>query len=202
MDSLLFGAIFGSSVFVVQQTKKKLHPGVKEILESYSSWALEPRNDKKHAIKLGYINFLEYLPDEIWAGFCGAGCPLSIYQPKLGESVIDLGSGLGGDATIMAQLVGPSGQITGLDIVPDMIQKSKLLAKQMDLSNVSFYEETFDEPFNLWNIKTSGVDLVTSNGVFNLCINKKQAFENAFNLLKPGGKLVFSDVFKIIFDNG
>jgi len=202
MDSLLFGAIFGSSVLIVQKTKKKLHPGVKEILESFSCWALDPRNDKQHAIKLGYINFLEYLPDEIWGGFCGAGCPLSIYQPKLGESVIDLGSGLGGDVAIMAQMVGSGGQITGIDIVPDMIQKSKQLALQMNLSNISFYEEKFDEPLNSWDMKTCTADLVTSNGVFNLCIDKKQAFENAFDLLKPGGRFVFSDVFKILLDGG
>lgn len=196
METFPFGFVLGAATLWAQYSKKKLHPAIEDVLVNYSRWAYEPRNNKEHcANKLGYDDYMEYLRIENWDGFCGSGCPFTVENPGKGETVVDFGSGLGGDSIIAAKLVGPTGRVFGLDVTPDMVLKATQAAESEGVKNVSFLEDQIDD--TLVNKSVQNVDRVISNGVINLCINKQKMFQNAFDLLKSGGRMVYSDVVKL-----
>lgn len=133
---------------------------------------------------------LDELPEGALAASRGCGDPVAKADLRLGERVLDLGSGGGIDALIAARLVGPEGHVFGLDMTPDMVALARKNAAEANLSNVEFVEGSIDQI----PLPDTSVDVVLSNCVINLCKNKAAVFAEAKRVLVPGGRLVVSDI--------
>lgn len=133
---------------------------------------------------------LDELPEGALAASRGCGDPVAKADLRLGERVLDLGSGGGIDALIAARLVGSEGRVYGLDMTPDMVALAHENAVQAGIDNVEFIEGSIDDI----PLPDSSVDVVLSNCVINLCENKAAVFAEAKRVLAPGGRLVVSDI--------
>ncbi len=132
---------------------------------------------------------IQALPESVAAAYCGVGNPFALGSVNQGEAVLDIGCGAGVDSIIAAKLVGPSGAVTGLDLVPEMLDRAKENSRLVGTDNVEFMEGSAEDlPF-----PEASFDVVTSNGVFNLVVNKVKALGEVFRVLKPGGRFMLAD---------
>lgn len=133
---------------------------------------------------------LESLPAGAVAWSFGTGNPSALAGLKPGETVVDLGSGGGIDAILAARKVGPEGQVVGVDLLPEMVQRATANAAAAGLDNVRFVEGEMEAI----PMPDGSVDVVISNGVISLSARKVRVFAEILRVLRPGGRVCLSDM--------
>jgi len=140
--------------------------------------------------ELGYsASDLAGVPKEADLGL-GCGVPLGHLKLEAGETVVDLGSGPGLDALIAAKQVGSAGRVIGVDMTPEMLERARATAAKVGATNVDFRQGRLEH----LPVDTASVDAVTSNCVINLVPDKAAVFGEIARVLKPGGRVVVSDI--------
>ena len=143
------------------------------------------------AARLGYeAAAVDALPDRAVESFAGVGNPFSLRTLRAGERVVDVGSGAGFDTFIAAGQVGPTGRVVGVDMTPEMLAKSRDTVAQLGLEHVEIREGLAEQ----LPVESGWADVVISNGVINLCADKRAVFEEIHRVLHPGGWLQFADI--------
>jgi arsenite methyltransferase len=168
-----------------------------EVKSKYREVARDP-NGQFHfhtgrylARRLGYDEeFVQSLPDVAVESFAGVANPFALRKLSKGERVVDVGSGAGFDSLVAADQVGPTGKVIGVDMTEEMLTKSRSTAASLGLANVEFREGLAED----LPIEDGWADVVISNGVINLCADKRAVFSEIFRVLRPGGKLQFADI--------
>jgi SAM-dependent methyltransferase len=167
-----------------------------EIKKTYASVSEEPGRDfifptgRSWAEDLDYPTELANVPDAAVESFTGVANPFSLGRLQLGERVLDLGSGAGTDSLVAAQMVGPAGSVTGVDMTPQMLAKARGAAELMRVGHVEFVEGEIESlPF-----ADASFDVVISNGVIDLVPEKDTVFSEIHRVLAPGGRIQIADV--------
>ncbi len=143
------------------------------------------------AARLGYDKaVVDTLPDVAVESFAGVANPFSLQPLARGERVVDVGSGGGFDSFIAASQIGSEGKLIGVDMTEEMLEKSRSTAKLLGHKNVEFREGLAE---NL-PVEDNWADVVISNGVINLCADKRKVFSEILRVLRPGGRLQFADI--------
>jgi len=168
-----------------------------EVKNKYREVACNPHGQyhfhtgRRLAKRLGYDDaVVAGMPDEAVESFAGVANPFALQALAPGEKVVDVGSGAGFDCFIAAQQVGPRGRVVGIDMLDAMLEKAQASAARMGLTNVEFRAGLVEE----MPVEDAWADVVISNGVINLCADKKKAFEEIWRVLRPGGRLQFADI--------
>jgi len=169
-----------------------------EIKKEYANVARDPNRGyhfhtgRRLAALLGYDESLYAdLPEPNVASFAGTGNPFAVGPLQRGEAVVDVGSGAGFDSLIAAKLVGHEGRVIGIDMTPEMLAKARAGARALGAANVEFREGLAEA----LPLPDGFADVVISNGVLNLTLDKTETLREWFRILKPGGRLQVGDIF-------
>jgi arsenite methyltransferase len=143
------------------------------------------------ARRLGYdMSLVDPLPERAVESFAGVGNPFELRALEPGERIVDAGSGAGFDSFVAARQVGAGGYVVGVDMTPEMLDKSSATADILGLQNVEFRKGLLEA----LPVDHGWADVVISNGVINLCPDKRAAFTEIRRVLRPGGHLQFADI--------
>jgi SAM-dependent methyltransferase len=167
------------------------------VREKYREVAVHPDGDfhfhtgRPLAALLGYDpDLVAALPDRAVESFAGVANPFSLRPLGPGDRVVEVGSGGGFDSIVAAHLVGPDGQVVGVDMTPEMLAKARETARLLGLDRVEFREGIAEE----LPVDDGWAEVVISNGVLNLVADKPRVFAEIFRVLRPGGHLQFADI--------
>ncbi len=168
-----------------------------EVKSKYREVAVDPGGEyhfhtgRYLAARLGYdADVVDALPDAAVESFAGVANPFWFGPLDAGERVVDAGSGAGFDSFIAAGQVGPEGRVVGIDMTEEMLAKSRATAGQMGLGHVEFRDGLLEH----MPVADGWADVVISNGVINLCADKRGVFAEIMRVLRPGGRLQFADI--------
>jgi SAM-dependent methyltransferase len=168
-----------------------------EVRRKYREVARDPDGEyhfhtgRELARLLGYPpDVVDALPDRAVESFAGVANPFSLRRLAAGERIVDVGSGAGFDSFIAARQVGPSGQVVGVDMTAEMVDKARANAVALGAGNVSFREGLAEA----LPVGDEWADAVIANGVFNLCADKRAVLTEILRVLRPGGVLQFADI--------
>ena len=168
-----------------------------EIRKTYASVSQEPERDFMFPTGRAWATDLEYpptllarVPEGSAESFAGVANPFSLGELAPGEHVLDLGCGAGLDSLVAAQMVGPEGSVTGIDMTPEMLAKARSGAAELGVGNATFVEGEVERlPFD-----DESFDVVISNGVIDLVPDKDAVFAELHRVLRPGGRIQVADV--------
>jgi arsenite methyltransferase len=168
-----------------------------EVRAKYRDVAVNPRGTfhfhtgRPLARRLGYDDaVVARMPESAIEAFAGVGNPFSQGALNPGERVVDLGSGGGFDCFVAAEQVGAEGRVVGVDMTAEMLERSRATATSMGLGNVEFRRGIIED----LPVEDGWADVVISNGVINLCADKRRIFNEVMRVLRPGGRLQFADI--------
>jgi SAM-dependent methyltransferase len=168
-----------------------------EIQRTYASVSTEPEQEFIFPTGRAWAEDLQYpadllarVPESSCESFAGVANPFSMGALQPGEDVLDVGCGACMDTLIAAQMVGPTGSVTGIDMTPEMVTKARASVAYMGLSNVTIVEGSAENlPFD-----DASFDVVISNGVIDLIPDKDAVFSEITRVLRPGGRIQLADV--------
>ena len=168
----------------------------KGIRQKYVRVASDPEGSLKYPTGragmegLGYPpEVMDELPEPAVSSYCGVGNPFSLGPVQKGDNILDIGCGGGVDTMIAGILTGTGGRSVGIDITSEMLDRANRNLAAANLANVSCEEASAEDlPF-----ENSSFDIVISNGVLNLVVDKIKAFSEIYRVLKPGGRLMIAD---------
>ena len=135
-------------------------------------------------------SWLDGVPEDSIASFAGTGNPFSMGMPQQGEHVVDVGCGAGIDSLIAARMVGPTGEVIGVDMTPAMLERGQASAARIGATNVRFRQGLAES----LPVPSEWADLVISNGVLNLFPDKLAGLQEMARVLKPAGRLQVGDI--------
>jgi SAM-dependent methyltransferase len=168
-----------------------------EIKQRFVRLAVAPQEEQKFPVgpasakRLGYdAQQIDALPSSVTESFAGVGNPLALSKLRTGQTVLDLGSGAGLDSILAARRVGPAGRVIGIDFAAEMVEKARRNAAAVGVVNAEFHQGEADA----LPVSDESVDVVISNGVFNLCLDKPKVLAEAFRVLRTGGRIQMADI--------
>jgi len=169
----------------------------KEIKKEYSHVATNPEAEFHFHTGRRLAAILEYDEDLVESvqesgleSFAGTGNPFAMGKLNSGENVVDVGSGAGFDSLLAAQMVGKTGSVIGVEMTAEMRNKAIGAAEEMGLTNIDFVDGLAER----LPVEKDWADVIISNGVINLCMDKLGVFRQLYRALIPGGRLQIADI--------